>query len=107
MKPKGHVNPMPYSREDTDIARRLYNMDAGNYSIGAKATMTQRPGDRTLHHVNAPPQTAKANPARRVQDAMMLDAESRETPALVRYGATAAALALLTGALWPVREHIG
>jgi two-component system sensor histidine kinase KdpD len=37
----------------------------------------------------------------------MLDTGGYQTPAFVRYGVTLLALALLTGALWPVHERIG
>src|SRR3954449_4343610 len=69
--------------------------------------MGQRPGDRILHRVKAAPEVAHSSPVRRlVGSATMLDAEEHMTPALARYVATAGALAVLTVALWPLRETV-
>src|SRR4051794_25948712 len=70
--------------------------------------MRQRPGDRIVHRVKATPVGARSGPVRRRMGGVsMLDTNKEYmTPALARYGATVAALGLLTLALWPLRETI-
>src|SRR4051794_12199399 len=69
--------------------------------------MGRRPGDRTVHRVRVAPEAAPGGSVRRLLDGVrILDAEEQMAPALVRYGGTVAALAVLTLALYPLRETI-
>src|SRR5438105_2262092 len=68
--------------------------------------MSQRPGDRIIRREKAEPEAARSSPVQRFRSAAILDTEERGASALVRYGGTVVALALLTGALLPLRGII-
>jgi two-component system sensor histidine kinase KdpD len=68
--------------------------------------MRRHPADRALRRAKAIPEAARSSPLQHLQRAGLLDTQEHETPALVRYGVTIAVLAVLTGALLPVRETL-
>lgn len=69
--------------------------------------MGQVPGGHADRRSTASRKVNRDRPVRRIRRAAIIETDARETPALIRYGATFGALALLTAVLLPVRESIG